>query len=261
MGRRWLFWSWWNEMGRSALYLKAVVEYDGTDYRGFQYQPEGPTIQEEIEKALARLTGLKVRIKAAGRTDAGVHSLGQVIAFRVEWKHPLEELHRGLNALLPEDIVVKELTPASEDFHPRFSAVSREYRYTILNTPWRSPLRGRFAYHFAEPLDMEAMNEAASFLVGQHDFASFGMPPQGENTVREVYQAEWRREGDFLHFDIVANAFLRRMVRLIVGTLLRVGTGKLSPGDVKAILEARDINLSGPAVPAQGLCLVKVNYT
>jgi len=247
-------------MAKSALYLKAVVEYDGTDYQGFQIQAQGPTVQGEIEKALARLTGQEVRIKAAGRTDAGVHALGQVVAFRVEWKHSLEDLHRGLNALLPKDIAVKELTLVSEDFHPRFSAVSREYRYTILNTLWRSPLRGRYAYHFAEPLDVEAMNEAASHLIGQHDFASFGMPPQGENTVRRVYKAEWRREGDFLYFDIVADAFLRRMVRLVVGTLLRVGTGKLSPQGFKAILEARDINLSGPAVPPQGLCLVRVNY-
>lgn len=247
-------------MGGSALYLKAVVEYDGTDYLGFQIQAQGPTIQGEIEKALAQLTGQKVRIKAAGRTDAGVHALGQVIAFRVEWKHPLGDLHRGLNALLPRDIAVKKLAPAPEDFHPRFSAVSREYRYTVLNTLWRSPLRGRYAYHFGEPLDIEAMNEAASYLVGRHDFASFGMPPQGENTVRQVYRAGWRREGDFLHFDIVADAFLRRMVRLIVGTLLRVGTGKIAPKDVKAILEAKDINLSGPAVPPCGLCLIKVNY-
>lgn len=246
--------------GGTILYLKAVVEYDGTEYRGFQIQAEGPTVQGELEKALARLTGQKVRIKAAGRTDTGVHALGQVISFKVEWNHSLEDLHRGLNALLPRDIAVKELAPAPEGFHPRFSALMRHYRYTILNTPWRSPLRDRYAYHFPGPLDVEAMNLAASFLVGEHDFASFGMPPEGENTVRAVYRAEWRREGDLLHFDIVANAFLRRMVRLIVGTLLRVGVGKLSPDDVKDILEARDIRLSGPAAPARGLCLVKIEY-
>jgi len=243
-----------------ALYIKAVLEYDGTRYLGFQIQPHGPTIQGEVELALYRLTGQRVRIKAAGRTDAGVHSEGQVIAFRVEWKHPLVDLHRGLNALLPKDIAVKELSIAPEGFHPRFSAVSREYRYTILNTPWPSPLRGRFAYHFPWALDLEAMKKATSYLVGEHDFASFGSPTKGENTVRRVYRADWRKDGDFLHFEIEANAFLKRMVRLMVGTLLRVGQGKIPPEEVKAILEARDISLSGPAVPACGLCLVRVNY-
>jgi len=251
-------------MGRSSerprLYLRAVVEYDGTYYHGFQFQPDQLTVQGEIEKALAQVTGENVRILAAGRTDAGVHALGQVIAFRVNWKHSIEDLHRALNALLPFDIAIRDLAPAPEGFHPRFSAVSREYRYTILNQPIRSPLRERFTYHFPWPLDVEVMAEAASYLVGTHDFASFGEPPQGENTVRRVYEARCFRKGEFVYFDITADAFLRRMVRLIMGTLIRVGLGKLTPSEFKSILEARDISLSGPAVPPQGLCLMKVNY-
>jgi len=237
--------------------LMAVVEYDGTDYAGFQIQK---SIQEEIERALARVTQEEIRIFGAGRTDAGVHARGQVIAFRTAWRHSLRELQRALNAVLPRDIAVRELALAAEDFHPRFSAVSREYRYTIWNAPVRSPLVGRFAYHFPWPLDVAAMNEAASALVGTHDFASFGRPPKGENTVRTVYRAQCTREGSFVYFDIVANAFLQRMVRSIVGTLLEVGTGKLSPADFREILGAADRRRASPPAPAHGLCLMKVNY-
>ena len=240
--------------------LMAVVEYDGTDYAGFQIQKSKRTIQGEIERALARVTQEEIRIVGAGRTDAGVHARGQVIAFRTAWRRSLRELQRALNAVLPRDIAVRELALAAEDFHPRFSAVSREYRYTIWNAPVRSPLVGRFAYHFPWPLDVAAMNEAASVLVGTHDFASFGRPPKGENTVRTVYRAKCTREGSFVYFDIVANAFLQRMVRSIVGTLLEVGTGKLSPADFREILEATDRRRASPPAPAHGLCLMKVNY-
>ena len=240
--------------------LMAVVEYDGTDYAGFQIQKSKRTIQGEIERALARVTQEEIRIVGAGRTDAGVHARGQVIAFRTTWQRSLRELQRALNAVLPRDIAVRELALAAEDFHPRFSAVSREYRYTIWNAPVRSPLVGRFAYHFPWPLDVAAMNEAASVLVGTHDFASFGRPPKGENTVRTVYQAKCTREGSFVYLDIVANAFLRRMVRSIVGTLLEVGTGKLFPADFREILEATDRRRASPPAPAHGLCLMKVNY-
>ncbi len=240
--------------------LMAVVEYDGTAYAGFQIQKNKRTIQGEIERALAKVTQEEIRIVGAGRTDAGVHARGQVIAFRTAWRRSLEELQRALNAVLPRDIAVRELAPAAEDFHPRFSAVSREYRYTIWNAPVRSPLVARFAYHFPWPLDVAAMNEAASALVGTHDFASFGRPPKGENTVRTVYRAQCTREGSFVYFDIVANAFLQRMVRSIVGTLLEVGTGKLSSSDFREILEAADRRRAAPPAPAHGLCLMKVNY-
>ena len=241
--------------------FRAVVEYDGTRYHGFQLQAREPTVQGALEKALAAIVQEEVRVTGAGRTDAGVHAKGQVIHFDlVGWKHSVKDLHRALNALLPQDIVVISLAPASPDFHARFSALSREYRYTVLNQSLRSPLRGRFAYHFPRPLNVRAMNEAARFLIGERDFASFGQPTGRGGTVRRVYEARWTREEPFVHFDIVANAFLRGMVRSLVGTMLRVGTGELSPADFQDILQARDRRRAGPSAPPQGLCLMRVNY-
>ena len=238
----------------------AVIEYDGTDYLGFQLQAEGRTVQGEVERALAKITRRETRVISAGRTDAGVHAIGQVISFVPQWKHSLPELHRAMNALLPEDVAVHQMAWVADDFHPRFDAVSREYRYTVLNQSLRSPLARRFAYHYLKPLDVEAMDRAASCLVGSHDFASFGRPPQGESTVRQVHRAECTRQDQLICFDIVANAFLYRMVRNIVGTLLLVGMGKLSPERFEEILQARDRRRAGPAAPAHGLCLMKVNY-
>jgi tRNA pseudouridine38-40 synthase len=238
----------------------AVIEYDGTDYLGFQLQAEGRTIQGEVERVLVEATGKETRVVGAGRTDAGVHAVGQVISFVPQWKHSLSELQRAMNALLPEDIVVHHMAWVADDFHPRFSAVSREYRYTILNQPLRSPLARRFAFHYLKPLDAEAMARAAKCLVGSHDFASFGRPPQGENTVRQAYQARCTRQDQFIYFDILANAFLYRMVRNIVGTLLLVGIGELSPKGFEGILQARDRRRAGPPAPAHGLCLMRVNY-
>lgn len=239
----------------------AIVEYDGTDYYGFQIQAQGPTVQGEIERALAAVTQEQGRIAGAGRTDTGVHAQGQVIVFSTAWRHSVEELQRALNAVLPEDIAVRELRPVAKGFHPRFDAVSRWYRYTILNQPLRSPLARCFAYHFPHRLDVAAMNEAAGILVGSHDFASFGRAPQGDNTVRQVYRALWTPEEPFVYFDIVANAFLYRMVRSLVGTLLLVGTGKLSLDGFEEILQAADRDRAGQLAPAHGLCLIKANYS
>jgi tRNA pseudouridine38-40 synthase len=250
--------SWQSEA--STQKLMAVVEYDGTDYLGFQVQAQGATIQGEIERALAAVAQEEVRVVGAGRTDAGVHAQGQVIAFSTAWRHPVEGLQRALNAVLPKDIAVRELMPVAEDFHPRFDAVSREYRYTIFNQPLRSSLARLFAYHFPQPLDVAAMNEAAGSLVGSHDFASFGRAPQGDNTVRELYRAQWTSEEPFVYFDIVANAFLYRMVRSLVGTLLLVGTGGLSLDGFEEILRSVDRSRAGQVAPAHGLCLIRVNY-
>jgi len=239
---------------------RATVEYDGTDYYGFQVQADRPTIQGAIEKALAECAGEPVRIIGAGRTDAGVHALGQVIGFRLRWRHSLADLQRALNARLPPDIVIRELARAPEDFHPRFSARSRVYRYTVLNQPRRSPLARRFAHHVAEPLNLSAMNEAAALLLGRHDFATFGNPPQGENTVREVLEAAWTREGNYCYFHIEANAFLHRMVRTLVSAMLLVGQGQMRGEDFAALLAARDRSLAPPPVPACGLCLLEVKY-
>jgi len=238
----------------------AIVEYDGTDFVGFQIQAKGRTVQGEIEQTLRRVTQFEIRIDGAGRTDAGVHAVGQVIAFSVDWNHALEDLHCALNATLPQDIVVSRLTIVPHEFHPRFDALSRCYCYTISNQIWPSVLQRRYVYHVRDSLDLVAMQKATQFLVGCYDFASFGKPTQGTSTVREVMQADWKRAGNQLFFWIRANAFLYRMVRRIVGTLVQVGLGRLQPQDIQHILEVRNLKYSAPPAPACGLCLVEVTY-
>jgi tRNA pseudouridine38-40 synthase len=250
-------------MGRAApevRRIKAVVEYDGTRYAGFQQQPDLLTIQGEMERALREVTQEEAKIVGAGRTDAGVHASGQVIHFLSGWKRSQEELHRAFNAVLSPDIAIKEMTSAMPDFHARFSATTRLYRYTILNQAVRSPLEARFAYHYEHDLDAAAMAEALECLVGTHDFASFGQPTQGESTVRDVLRASCSRDGKHIHVDLTANAFLRHMARAIVGTLLLVGRGALHAEDMRAILAAKDRSEAGRPAPAHGLCLVRVNY-
>ncbi len=248
---------------------RAVVEYDGTQYAGFQIQANRPTIQGELERALHCVTQEFVRVNGAGRTDAGVHARGQVINFRTAWPHGDQALRRALNAVLPRDIAVHHIAVADEDFHARFSATSRVYVYTIYNAPTRAPLLERFAYHCAQIIDLQAMREATAYLHGEHDFAAFGQPPFGEGTVRSVCRAAWcvsPAEGQgglrprLLQFEIEANAFLRGMVRRVVGTLLDVGTGRLKVQDVAHILASREIKNSSPPVPACGLCLWHVRY-
>ncbi len=240
--------------------VRAVVAYDGTNYQGFQRQTNGPTVQEVLERALGQVTGEPVTILAAGRTDTGVHAEGQVIAFDTEWKHPLTALLRALNAVLPPDVAVQEVAPAPPDFHPRYDALSRYYRYTIYNHPVRSPLARRTSFYVAWPLDVKAMQAAADLLVGEHDFAAFGTPPKGENTVRWVLRAEWHADPPWLYFDIEANAFLYRMVRTLVGTMIRVGLGRLTVEAFREILVSGDRRRAGPAVPPHGLCLMAVRY-
>lgn len=250
---------------------RALVEYDGTDYGGFQIQADRPTIQGELERALQRLTQGFVRVHGAGRTDAGVHARGQVISFRTTWRHGLQELHRALNAVLPPAIAVRALAPAPEDFHARFSALSRVYVYQIYTGPVRSPLLARFAHHVPQPLDLAAMNAAAEVLVGEHDLAAFGQPPEGENTVRVVQRALWRvcpgeqgypawQVAPRIVFEIEANGFLRGMVRRIVSTLLAVGQGWLSYAEWREIVASRDMRRAAAPAPACGLCLWRVNY-
>jgi len=240
--------------------VQAVVAYDGTDYCGFQRQANAATVQEVIETALELVTQEKTTVLVAGRTDSGVHAEGQVIAFDTRWRHGLDVLKRALNAVLPCDVAVRTVTRASTEFHPRFDALSRRYRYTIYNAPVRNPLARRYSLHVAKEINVTAMQEAASQLIGEHDFASFGQPPQGDNTVRCVLNADWNRQTPWVFFEIEANAFLYRMVRSVVGTLLEVGQGKFGPEEFRRILESCDRSLAGPTVPAHGLCLVEVKY-
>ena len=239
---------------------RAVVAYDGTDFFGYQFQLNRRTVQGDIEKALKSVTQSDIRVKAAGRTDAGVHATGQVIAFDTRWKHSLPDLHRALNATLPVDIVISNLQITDSAFHPRFDAISRTYRYQIVNQAWPTVLHRHYAWHVKQPLDMKAMQTAAQLLLGTHDFASFGKPPQGNNTVRTISGINWRAAAPFLIFEITANAFLYRMVRRIVGTLVQTGVGQIAPNHIEIILKAQDLTRSAPPAPAHGLCLVGVTY-
>lgn len=238
--------------------LLAVIEYDGTNFAGFQIQARGRTVQGELERALQQITGEKIRVIGAGRTDSGVHALGQGAHFDTAWGQPPSVLQRALNAVLPTDIAIRALVPVPNDFSARYSAQSRTYRYTILNQPTRSPLAARYALWVAEPLDVAAMQTAARTLIGIHDVGAFGTPPRGTNTVRAIYRAEVMRAEAFVHIELEANAFLYRMVRRIVGTLLLVGKGTLTIEQFRAVLAKRQ--RAGNAVPPQGLCLIAVNY-
>lgn len=241
--------------------VRAVVAYDGTDYGGFQRQANAPTIQAALEAALAQVTQETIAVLAAGRTDAGVHAAGQVIALDTSWRHGVGALQRALNAVLPVAIAVRDAEEAAPDFHPRYDARSRHYRYTLYNAPSRWPLNRRYSLHVATPLDVEAMQQAARSLVGEHDFAAFGRPYKpGGVTVRRMLMAEWDGKLPCLTFDIEANAFLYRMVRSIVGTLLQVGRGQMSVEEFTAVLTSRDRSQAGPTAPPHGLCLMEVKY-
>lgn len=244
--------------GRQQFWAK--VEYDGTDFYGFQVQARERTVQGELERALEAVTGGASRVVGAGRTDRGVHAQGQVTAFAAEWKHRLLDLQRALNAVLAADVAILELGLAPEGFHPRFGALKRAYRYTLLVQSWRSPLARRMAWQQAQPLDLDRMAEASHCLVGTHDFATFGRAPQGENTVRTVQRAEWQERQPFLTFDIEANAFLYRMVRSIVGALVQVGRGQVSVEEFQMILRAADRSHVRQVAPPHGLCLMRVDY-
>jgi tRNA pseudouridine38-40 synthase len=196
----------------------------------------------------------------AGRTDAGVHARGQVIAFDTDWHHGPVALGRALNANLPLDVAVRGVERVERGFHPRFGARRRTYVYTINNQMSPSPLLRRTTWHRRRPLDESVMNEASALLIGEHDFATFGRPPVGDNTVRRVTRARWRREGDLLDFTIEANAFLYRMVRSLVGSLCQVGEGGWSVSTFSELFSAADRTLAGPTAPPQGLCLLSVIY-
>jgi tRNA pseudouridine38-40 synthase len=242
--------------------FRAVLAYDGMPFHGFQRQANAsPTVQGEVEAALYRLAGQPIGVLAAGRTDAGVHAAGQVIAFDLAWGHAPVDLRNALNANLPETIAIRSVNEAAPDFHPRFDALSREYVYEAYVAPVRDPLRREQAWHIRSTLDGAAMGEAAECLVGEHDFSAFGTPPQGDNPVRTVYEARWEEApADEHRFTITANAFLYHMVRSIVGTLVLVGMGRMTVEAFRGILAARERSLAGAAAPPHGLTLVRVNY-
>ena len=243
--------------------LALVLEYDGTNYFGFQWQANAPSIQGAVENALEKLTGEKVRVLGSSRTDTGVHARGQVVSFNTNSSLQVAAFVNGLNYHLPEDIAVKSAYQVNDSFLVRSMTVSREYSYSILNRRTRSPMTSRFAYRVAGELDIAAMNRASQTMVGIHDFASFASDIGDElekSTIREVYQAKVVRNGDNVIFNIVANAFVRHQIRSTAGALMQVGLHKLNEAEFVSLLEAKKVGLAGPTLPACGLCLERVNY-
>lgn len=239
----------------------ALIAYDGTEYHGFQRQVESqPTVQSTIENVLSQLARQPVTLLGSGRTDSGVHAVGQVITFSLAWRHSSEDLRRALNANLPEDIAILQLKQVPSSFHPRYDALRRAYRYDVYEGATRHPLKRRFSWQVVRPLDEGKMNQAAQFLLGVHNFATFGQPPQGDNTVRELFVANWTRSGNDLQFCIEANAFLYRMVRSIVGSLKLVGEGAWTIEEFVEAFRAESRDACGTVAPPQGLHLVSITY-
>jgi tRNA pseudouridine38-40 synthase len=237
-----------------------VLEYDGTGFCGSQTQPGQRSVQAEVERALATLNGRPTPVLFAGRTDTGVHAAGQVIAIDLERSMSGDELADALNGLMARDVSLREASPAPQDFHPRFWAEGRRYRYRLLRREQRDALRDRSAWHLATRLDVPAMQAAATVLVGRHDFGSFGRPPQGDNTWRTLRDLKVEPDADEIVTTAEADAFLRRMVRIVVGTLVDVGRGRLSVSDVMALRDRGAAPAAGAAAPAKGLTLMAVGY-
>ena len=243
------------------MHYKLLLEYDGTNYHGWQLQPNGATVQGTLMAVLSQILNTSTRLRVAGRTDAGVHALGQVVTFHVAGSLDLPRFQYSVNSLLPSDIVVREITEISDEFNPRYDAYSRTYRYRVWNQPYPSALFARYSWHVASPLDQSAMNQAAAVLVGHHDFSSFQGADSVERTPwRTVIRSTVRNEHSFLVYDVEARSFLRHMVRNIVGALVDVGRGALSIDDIAAILAAQDRSQAGCTAPPQGLFLIEVKY-
>lgn len=241
--------------------FKLILEYEGTAYHGWQIQPGLLTVQGLLQDTLAQIVGAPVQVMGAGRTDAGVHALGQVASFRAETRLDPVTLRRALNASLPRDIVVRCAEEARAGFDARRSAQSKMYRYSILCRDHPSAFLGRHSLYVPHPLEFAAMARAAEHVIGTHDFSAFRAGTCAAATpVRTVHQASWRQEGDLWHFEITANAFLQHMVRILVGTLLEIGRGKHPPSHVADVLVARDRRRAGKTAPPHGLCLVEVHY-
>ena len=242
--------------------FKVVIEYDGTDFHGWQRQKFHRTIQAEIEKAIATMTGQKITVVGSGRTDAGAHALGQVANFKCDTRLRSKEFLKGLNSLLPPSILIKACEQVGDNFHARYDAKSKLYQYRILNQALPAAIMRQYAWHIRRPLDTKAIRLAAAHLIGEHDFKSFeGTGSPRTHTKRRVYTADIiSQDLNYLVFEIEADGFLRFMVRNIVGTLVEVGMGKISPEDFKKILLSKDRSQASATAPSQGLFLKAVKY-
>jgi tRNA pseudouridine38-40 synthase len=252
------------EYKRRVRHIRLVVEYDGTGLCGWQRQANGPTVQGHLEAALGKLLAHDVAVAGASRTDAGVHARGQVASFRTARTIPLHGIRRGLNSMLPDAIAIADASEAADDFHPRFSATGKHYRYLLWTRADRSPRWRDRAWHHPEPLGLAAMREAAVALIGEHDFAAFRAAGcTATRTVRRIEQIEVTElpgESWLAAIDVRGNAFLRNMVRIVVGTLVEVGRGRRPISQVAEILASRDRTRAGITAPARGLELVSVRY-
>ena len=241
--------------------IKLTVAYDGTNYCGWQVQPNGITIEEVLNKALKKLTGEDILVIGASRTDSGVHAMGNVAVFDTETTIPPEKISIALNQRLPEDIVVTKSEEVPADFHPRYCNCSKTYEYHIINTRIPVPTKRLTNYFVSYVLDIDKMRQAASYLVGEHDFVSFcNVRTDVENTVRRIYSLDILTEGNEITIRITGNGFLYNMVRIIVGTLIRVGRGFYEPEKVKEILEDKNRKSAGVTAPAHGLMLMEIKY-
>lgn len=242
--------------------IKVVLEYDGTNYAGWQRQKNALSIQQVMEEALCRLTGERVTVIGAGRTDSGVHARGQVANFITASSIPAERFGFALNSLLPPDIRVLESEEVPHEFHARYWAKAKQYRYSICARTHAPAIARNYYYHVPYALDVKAMNAAAQYIIGTHDFKAFQSAGSSvKNTVRTVYQACWTWEPPcYLYFDIRGNGFLYNMVRILVGTFIEIGRHRMQASDIRRILESGDRDEAGPTAPAHGLCLMKVYY-
>lgn len=240
---------------------KIILGYDGTAFGGMQRQNNARTIQGDFEIALRKIGWSGQSVLAAGRTDAGVHAAGQVLAFDMAWGHSTQDLCNALNANLPQEIGVQEVRMVQPDFHPRFDAISRTYRYQIICRPFRNPLRERYAWRLWPEPELALLQACADQLVGEYDFSAFGTPPQeGGTTVRRVFQANWNRHADELVFEVTANAFLYHMVRRMVHLQVEIGLRKQTLDDLRNALGNPAENLIQGLAPACGLLLLRVDY-
>ncbi len=241
--------------------IKLIIEYDGTDYGGWQSQINAPTVQDALLAAIRKVTGEAVKLYGSGRTDSGVHALGQVANFQTVAAIPAERYASALNTCLPPDIRVRSSCAVPDRFHAQFSAVGKHYRYTLYNDRHGTALYRHVSWHVGWKLDRQAMEEAASCFLGTHDFSAFQNAGGVEReTVKTVTRSEITCDGPFVYYDVAADGFLYNMVRIMTGTLVKIGRGKLAPDSIPAILESGDREQAGYTAPAQGLCLIEVFY-
>lgn len=241
--------------------VKMIVAYDGTNYKGWQVQPNGITIEEVLNKNLSNLLGEQIVVSGASRTDSGVHSLGNIAVFDTNTRMPADKIAFALNQRLPEDIVVQGSCEVEDGWHPRYQNSRKTYEYRILNRTFRMPTRRLDTYFYHYPLDVEKMKKAASYLEGEHDFKSFcAIGAQVKTTVRTIYACDVEKEGDIITIRVTGNGFLYNMVRIIAGTLVQVGGGAIEPEAVKEILAKKDRSAAGPTAPAYGLTMMGIEF-